>query len=212
MTAVLLVEVCEGRLDQMSADVLVAPFFESHRPLRGPVAHVDWRLSGLLSTELASGRIKGARGEATLLISAGRLQVPRIIAFGLGPKPGFSERDLKDLAAELVQRVVGLRAGRVAIALPDELVMGFPIELSTEALVRGAAEALQEQPAALHLKLLCNARGGDAERGVRRAAAQAAVPVRMDAGGPVPEPGPTAGSPDRVRQPADSISRPLPTR
>lgn len=180
MTAVLPVEVCEGRLDRIGADILVAPFFESHRPLRGPVAHVDWRLSGLLSAELVAGRIRGARGEATLLISAGRLQVPRVIALGMGPKPGFSERDLEDVAEGLVPRLIALRVGRVAIALPDELVMGFPIDLASEAVVRGVAEALRTRPAALHLRLLCGALGRDVERGVRRAAAHAAVPVRLD--------------------------------
>ena len=207
MSAVLAVEICEGRLDRIDADVLVAPFFESHRPLRGPVAHVDWRLSGLLSAELVAGRISGARGEATLLISAGRLEVPRVIAFGLGPKPGFSDHDLEDLAKELVLRLLALGAGRAAIALPDELVMGFPLERSCEAVVRGAADALRERPAALQLRLLCGARGRDAERGVRRAAAHAAVPVRLDAastgtrgsvgspGGPSPLAGRVSGVP-----------------
>ncbi|MBW2241966.1 MAG: hypothetical protein JRH01_08255 [Deltaproteobacteria bacterium] len=212
MSAVLPVEVCEGRLDRIGADVLVAPFFESHRPLRGPVAHVDWRLSGLLSAELAAGRISGARGEATLLISAGRLQVPSIIAFGLGPKPGFSERDLEELAGDLVRRVVALRAGRVAIALPDELVMGFPIELTSEAVVRGAAAALHEQPAALHLRLLCGSRGRDAERGVRTAASRAPVPVRLGAAGPAPGQEPEGESVDRLRPLAVSASGISPTR
>lgn len=209
MSTTLPVEVCEGRIDRIGADVLVAPFFESHRPLRGPVAHVDWRLSGLLSAELAAGRIRGARGEATLLISAGRLQVPRIIAFGLGPKPGFSERDLEDLAAELVQRLVALRAGRAAIALPDELVMGFPVELASEMVVRGAANALRKQPAALHLRLLCGARGREAERGVRRAAAHAAVPVRLGVASPNAGPGPgsgVTGRPGLLAGPSSGVS------
>ncbi len=179
MTATLAVDVCEGRIDRIAADVLVAPFFESHRPLRGPAAHVDWRLCGLLSEELQAGRIRGTRGEATLLVSAGRLQTPCVMAFGLGAKPGFSERDLADLSREVVGRAVALRAGRAAIALPDELVLGFPVELASAAVVRGAALALQERPAALHLRLVCGSRGRDAERGVRQAAAGAGVPVRL---------------------------------
>ena len=165
MSVTLPVEIQEGRLDHADAELLVAPFFESHRPLRGPAARVDWRLCGLLSDQLAAGRATGARGEAILLATGGRFRVPSVLAFGLGPKPGFSERDLRLAARDLVGRIAGLRAGRVALALPDEVVLGFTTEQATAAIVGGMAEGLADRPVAFRLQLYAGERPSEARAG-----------------------------------------------
>ena len=148
------VGVQEGRLDQADVDLLVAPFFQDHRPLRGPAARVDWRLCGLLSEQLAPGRATGARGDAVLLATAGRFRAPCALAYGLGPRPGFSARDLRRCAVDLLGRLAALRVGRVALALGDENLFGFPVEVATIAWLEGMAEGLLQRPAAFALHLL----------------------------------------------------------
>jgi hypothetical protein len=164
------VEIREGRLDHADAELLVAPFFETHRPLRGPAARVDWRLCGLLSEQLAAGRARGARGEATLLATAGRFATPAVLAFGLGPKPGFGERDLRLAARDLVGCLAGLRLGRVALALPDEKVLGFPLEPAALALLAGVGDGLRIHPMALHLQIYCASSATPVLSGARRSA------------------------------------------
>lgn len=179
MTVTLPIEVHEGRLDHAEAELLVAPFFENHRPLRGPAARVDWRLCGLLSEQLAGARVAGARGEAVLIATAGRFRVPSVLAFGLGPKPGFSERDLEKLAADLVDRLAGLRKGRVALALPDDTTLGFPIEAAAHAVVSGLARGLARRPTALHLQLFGGPSLREVLAGARRAAETAPTGIEL---------------------------------
>lgn len=204
----LAVEVREGRLDHADADLLVAPFFETHRPLRGPAARVDWRLCGLLSEQLAAGRASGARGEAILLATAGRFETPAILAYGLGPKPGFGERDLRLAARELVGCLAGLRLGRVALALPDERVLGFPLEPAALALLAGLADGLAERPIAIHLQLYCPSSAAPVLSGARRCAASmpAGIELRISRG---PADAPVDREPSPRRTPADARPDPL---
>lgn len=199
MSVTLPIEIQEGRLDHADAELLVTPFFESHRPLRGPAARVDWRLCGLLSDQLAAGRATGARGEAILLATGGRFRVPSVMAFGLGPKPGFSERDLRLAAKDLVGRIAGLRVARVAVALPDEIVLGFTIEQAAAAIVGGMAEGLAERPAAFRLQLYAGERPGDARTGAERGARTAPDGIEIRLGTPHAE---------RVARPTDPPRRP----
>ena len=173
MSVTLPIEIHSGRLDHAEAEVIVAPFFESHRPLRGPAARVDWRLCGLLSDQLAEGRATGARGEAILLATGGRFRAPNVLAFGLGAKPGFSDRDLRVTGHDLLRRLGRLRIGRVALALPDEIMLGFPLEAATFAILRGVSDGLISQPIALHLQLFGSGKNREIQAGAQRAAALA---------------------------------------
>ncbi len=171
MSVTLPIEIQAGRLDHAEAELIVAPFFESHRPLRGPAARVDWRLCGLLSDQLAEGRATGTRGEAILLATGGRFRAPKVLAFGMGAKPGFSDRDLRQVGHDFVRRLAALRVGRVALALPDEIMLGFPLEAATFALLRGVSDGLISQPVALHLQLFGGGKVREILAGAERAAA-----------------------------------------
>ena len=66
MSCTLPVELRSGRLDRLSSELLVVPFFEGGRPLRGPAAQVDWRSCGLVSEQIGRGSIAGHAGEVLL--------------------------------------------------------------------------------------------------------------------------------------------------
>ena len=154
MSVTLSVSLGRGRLEALQADLLVAPFFETDRPLRGAAARADWRTCGLLSEQIFAGRVRGAAGEAVLLPSAGRLAADRILALGLGPRPGFGARELAAAATLAGTRAVALRVAVVAMALPVELHSGIPAALGAVGVLRGFCEALRRRPAALRLLLV----------------------------------------------------------
>jgi len=175
MSMTLSVSPARGRLEALPADLLVAPFFETDRPLRGAAACADWRTCGLLSEQISAGRVRGAVGEAILLPSAGRLAADRILALGLGPRPGFGERELGAAAVEAGSRAIGLRAAVVALALPGELQSGIPAPVAAVRVLAGFCEALRRRPAALRLVLVQGAaEAHGASRGVATALAEAA--------------------------------------
>ncbi len=120
MSVVLALEVETSSLEQVIADVLVTPFFSCDRPLRGPAARADWRLCGLLSERLQQEQLTGARGEAALMPTAGRMRSPLLLVIGLGPRSDFGEEALREVARSAAVRLLGLRSGIVGIALPGD--------------------------------------------------------------------------------------------
>ncbi len=164
-----------ARPERVVADVLVAPFFESDRPLRGPASHADWRLCGLLSERLLDTGLRGARGEAVLAASGGRLRAPWVLAVGLGPRPGFSETALRAASRDAVLRLGRLRVAQAALAIPGEPVLGLAADRAAIAVAEGARDALREHPAATGLRVVVTP--ADLARARRGLAAVAADPA-----------------------------------
>lgn len=104
-------------LGEPRPELLVAPFFEDERPLRGAAGLCDWRLCGRLSRLLAAGKLHGRFGEATLLPGM-RLAFPRVVLFGLGASDGFDEDRFRGAARAIRALARGLGATRYALPLP----------------------------------------------------------------------------------------------
>jgi len=64
---------------------LVLALYTDERPPRGYSGLVDWRMNGLLSTEIARGRISAAFGEKVIFPQPDRIAVKKLVLFGLGP-------------------------------------------------------------------------------------------------------------------------------
>ena len=156
MSTVLALEIETTPLDQVNVDVLVTPFFSCDRPLRGPAARADWRLCGLLSERLQGEQLTGARGEAALIPTAGRMRTPLLLVMGLGPRSDFGEEALREVARSATVRLLGLRSGIVGIALPGELAPRLDTFHAAGVVLEGVAGALSEheRPSALRLRLV----------------------------------------------------------
>lgn len=134
MSPVLELELDPGPIARARADVVVVALFEGERPLRGSAGQADWRLCGRLSQLVASGRLRGARGEAALVPTGGALRAPLLIAVGLGELRSFDARAQEEFAADAVRRACELEA-RV-LALP------FAVGGLDERTLRGRAGGL----------------------------------------------------------------------
>jgi hypothetical protein len=154
LSVVLALEIETSSLEQVIADVLVAPFFSCDRPLRGPAARADWRLCGLLSERLQREELTGARGEAGLIPTAGRMKSPVVLVIGLGPRAEFGEEVLREVARNAAERLLGLRSGIVGIALPGAAASRLDTSRAAGVVVEGVAEVLSEHPSALRLRLV----------------------------------------------------------
>jgi hypothetical protein len=156
VTATLSIEFDPGPIERTRADVAVAPLFAAERPLRGSAGRVDWRLCGRLSELIASGRVAGERGDAVLVPTCGGLRAPLVIALGLGPRDGFDARRWEATARDALERCLKLGASAVALPLCLTEVGDFALLEHTEALIAGAAQALADRPADLHLRLVAS--------------------------------------------------------
>ena len=154
MTFTLSVEFDSGPIERSRADVAVVPLFTAERPLRGSAGRVDWRLCGRLSELIASGRVEGGRGEAVLVSTCGGLRAPLLIALGLGPRDGFDARRWAASARDALERCLKLGASTVALPLCVAEVRDFALLEHAEALIAGAAQALAESRADVHLRVV----------------------------------------------------------
>jgi Cytosol aminopeptidase family, N-terminal domain len=154
MSVTLAVAVEASPLQHVEADVLVAPFFSGERPLRGPAAWADWRLCGLLDEALAAGRLPSALGAATLAPSGGRLAARRVLLIGLGGRPELGFAELRTAATRAAERLLALRTGDVAFAVPGQALTGIVPELAAELVVEAFADGLARTPRALRLRLV----------------------------------------------------------
>jgi hypothetical protein len=141
-------------IERVSAEVAVITHFETDRPLRGEAGRADWRLCGMLSDLLQSGRLRGAAGDAALVPSFGRLRTPRLLLLGLGASAGFGAVDVKNLSRAAVVRLAKLRVTNAALALPGHWSGLLPAGPCAGAVVRGAVAGLEDTGASLRLRLL----------------------------------------------------------
>lgn len=176
----LAVDLETGPLHRMDADVLLVPFFEDERPLRGPAGFADWRLCGLLSEGLRDGALVGAAGEAALLPGGGPLRAGRVLALGLGARADFGEARLRRATAEAAGRLRALRAGVALLPLAEEATWSLAADRAAGAAVAGVAEGLADGLFALRLRLVvAEAELLPARRGLEAAAGAAPAEVSV---------------------------------
>lgn len=160
--------------ERVEAEVAVATFFESDRPLRGCAGRADWRLCGLLSALLEQGRIAGGVSDALLVPSGGRLRAPLLLAVGLGSAAGFGAARISEAARTALSRVLDLHARSAGCGIPGEWIGAVPARPAAEALARGVLEALAPRGGSFHLTLLVpEASLGRALRGLEAVAGRA---------------------------------------
>lgn len=188
MSLSLQLEVLATPLERAEADLLLAGFFSSDRPLRGGAGRADWRLCGKVSRLVQEGRLCGAEGEA-LLVPAGRVFAsPRLLVVGCGESEGFDRAALRRVAKGALGRAAALAVSSVAVALP--LGGGVPslsLDSSALALVEGAIDGATPLPL-LRLLVTPGTEAGIASvlqrfgQGHRQATIEVSVGASADAG------------------------------
>lgn len=108
----------QSSLDQLQTEVILLPFFEDERPLRGPAGLIDWRLCGALSRLLTAGDLRGSFGEKGWTIAPSKLEAERLLLLGLGRSEAF-DRGVAERASTLIADVfIEAKLATAALALP----------------------------------------------------------------------------------------------
>ena len=117
---------------QADVDALAVPVA---RGLSGDGAHVvDDKLRGRLQRLLASGELRGDRGEAVLLHTDGDLQAPRVVAVGIGA-PDEVDADAFRTAGAAAADALARVGGTLGVLLDESLALPLPEQAA--ALVEG---------------------------------------------------------------------------
>jgi len=111
---------------QADVDALALPVA---KPLAGEAARiVDEKLDGGIARLIAGGELRGDKGEAVLLHTDGRLDAPRLVAVGLGPRDAVTADALRVAGAAAAAALN--RVGGTLGWLLDE---GLPVSLAGQA-------------------------------------------------------------------------------
>ena len=130
----------------MARETLILGFFSDERPPKGYCGLVDWRLNGMISTEIAAGRISGTFLEKTAYAFPTRIHVSRLLLFGLGAVSDLTYDRLYNAGFELAKTVNGI--GATDLALPMPAAGRGPLQLAgmTEALITGIFDGCARGP------------------------------------------------------------------
>jgi hypothetical protein len=104
--------------DNLKRDTLILGFFSDERPPRGYCGLVDWRLNGMISTELARGRVSGDYLDKLLYAFPKRIQISRMLLFGLGALSELTYDRLYSAGYEMARTISGIRANDLALPVP----------------------------------------------------------------------------------------------
>ena len=132
--------------DALSRETLILGFFSDERPPKGYCGQVDWRLNGMISAEIAGGRISGYFLEKIACAFPRRIRVSRLLLFGMGALTELTYDRLYNAGFEIVKTVNGI--GATDLALPMPAAGRGPLNLTgmTEALITGIFDGCADAP------------------------------------------------------------------
>ena len=129
------------RLDLASAELLACCIWSDVRPVRGTAGLLDFRLAGRLSSLLRESFVSGARGEVLMVPGRPSLPFEKVMVFGLGPRPGFSDLVCTDAVKHMSRALEQLRVVRAVVELPGRADGAVTAERVTDSSCRWSRKA-----------------------------------------------------------------------
>jgi hypothetical protein len=132
--------------DALAHETLILGFFSDERPPRGYCGLVDWRLNGMISTEIAGGRISGSFLEKIACAFPRRIRISRLLLFGMGALSELTYDRLYDAGFEMAKTVTGIGATDLALPMPAAGRGSLQLAGMTEALITGLFDGSAPDP------------------------------------------------------------------
>ena len=110
-------QVLDSPADLLPGEVIATFFYSDVRPLSGPAALLDWRLDGILTEQIRSGRAQGVPGEQLLFAGNRKLFAKWVLFYGGGPWARLTPLTLSGLIGSVLEDVHRAGFHRLAIAL-----------------------------------------------------------------------------------------------
>ncbi len=139
------IRIANTSVTSTAADAVVVGIFKGSQSdaLEGPAAAFDTALDGALAAMRRSGELAGGALETTVVHTLGKLETPRIVLVGLGPRSSFNFEALRRAAAagSRAARKAGARHAALAFWWPE---LGLDAAQAAEAQTEGALYGLYE--------------------------------------------------------------------
>ena len=123
--------------DELHHDTLILGVFSDERPPRGYGGWVDWRLNGIISTEIARGMISGRFPDKLLFAYPQRIRVSRLLLFGMGLLAELTYDHLYNTGYEIARTLSGIQTTDMALPIPAAGRGSLKLPEMTDAMVTG---------------------------------------------------------------------------
>lgn len=123
--------------DELHHDTLILGVFSDERPPRGYGGWVDWRLNGIISTEIARGMISGRFPDKLLFAYPQRIRVSRLLLFGMGLLAELTYDHLYNTGYEMARTLSGIQTTDMALPIPAAGRGSLKLPEMTDAMVTG---------------------------------------------------------------------------
>ncbi|MBA4421537.1 MAG: hypothetical protein C0390_00385 [Syntrophus sp. (in: bacteria)] len=123
--------------DALARETLLLGFFSDERPPKGYCGLVDWRLNGMISAEIAVGRISGSFLEKIAYAFPRRICISRLLLFGMGVLSELTYDRLYNSGFEMAKTITGIGATDLALPMPAAGRGSLQLAGMTEALITG---------------------------------------------------------------------------
>ncbi|NLF15474.1 MAG: leucyl aminopeptidase, partial [Anaerolineaceae bacterium] len=80
------IQVVAGSIQEQEDALIVVNLFEGVTAPGGATGAVDKALGGAIGEAIASGDVRGKKGEVAVFYSRGAIPAPRVLVVGLGPQ------------------------------------------------------------------------------------------------------------------------------
>jgi hypothetical protein len=135
--------------DALARETLILGFFSDERPPKGYCGLVDWRLNGMISAEIAEGRISGSFLEKIAYAFPARIHAARLLLFGMGAVSDLTYDRLYNAGFEIAKTATGIGATDLALPMPAAGRGSLQLAGMTEALITGLFDGCAREPETL---------------------------------------------------------------
>jgi hypothetical protein len=132
--------------DALARETLILGFFSDERPPRGYCGLVDWRLNGMISAEIAEGRISGSFLEKIAYAFPARIHAARLLLLGMGAVSDLTYDRLYNTGFEMAKTAAGIGTTDLALPMPAAGRGSLQLAGMTEALITGLFDGCAREP------------------------------------------------------------------
>ncbi len=138
------IKIKTANLDELQQEGLALGFFSDERPPRGLCGFVDWRLNGIISNQIAEGRLAGSYLEKVLIASNRRIPTEKILMIGLGEIAGINYDTVYAAGYAFAETIAGLRWSDFSFEIPAAGRCGLELPIMSEAVLTGFFDAFSK--------------------------------------------------------------------
>ncbi|HKX30485.1 MAG TPA: leucyl aminopeptidase [Blastocatellia bacterium] len=117
---------------EIECDALAFGVYEGEKPDEGPLAEIDKRSGGVVTSLIETGEFTGKAGESAYVHTPGDLQARRLLLLGAGKSDEFNTDVIRKLAGTAARTLRGKKARNFAFLLRSQLWVGESAQAATE--------------------------------------------------------------------------------